>query len=160
MLRYVSYDIVFQEVPGEVSLAINISGCPNRCKGCHSPYLMEDIGEILDEKALSGLLDRYKRAITCVCFMGGDSEPQMIDRLAEFVRKSTAGQLKMAWYSGKRDLSPYCSLPNFDYLKLGPYIETLGGLDSPGTNQRFYKIANGTLIDQTYCFVKKEVFAF
>ena len=27
-----------------------------------------------------------------------------------------------------------------DYIKVGPYKEELGGLDSPNTNQRFYKI--------------------
>ena len=27
---------VLQEVPGEISLALSISGCPLRCKGCHS----------------------------------------------------------------------------------------------------------------------------
>ena len=29
MLKYANYDIVFQEVPDEVTLAINISNCPN-----------------------------------------------------------------------------------------------------------------------------------
>ena len=35
MLRYVHEDIVWQEVPGEVSLAYSIAGCPLRCPGCH-----------------------------------------------------------------------------------------------------------------------------
>ena len=30
-----------------------------------------------------------------------------------------------------------------DYLKLGPYDERFGGLDSPTTNQRFYRIERG-----------------
>ena len=30
-----------------------------------------------------------------------------------------------------------------DYLKLGPYDERLGGLDSPTTNQRFYRVERG-----------------
>lgn len=44
MTKYVDYDIVFQEVPGEVSLALNISNCPFKCEGCHSPHLRENIG--------------------------------------------------------------------------------------------------------------------
>ena len=28
MLKYVNHDIVFQEFPDEVTLAINLSGCP------------------------------------------------------------------------------------------------------------------------------------
>ena len=36
MLKYVNTGIVFQEIPDEVTLAVNISGCPCRCHGCHS----------------------------------------------------------------------------------------------------------------------------
>lgn len=39
MLKYVDTAIVFSEIPDEVTLAINISGCPNKCKNCHSQYL-------------------------------------------------------------------------------------------------------------------------
>lgn len=38
-------------------------------------------------------------------------------------------------------------------LKLGPYIETLGGLKSETTNQRLYHIVNGTMEDITYRFL-------
>ena len=48
MLKYVNTDIVFQEIPDEVTLAINISNCPCHCPGCHSHYLWEDIGLPLD----------------------------------------------------------------------------------------------------------------
>ena len=75
MLRYVDYDIVFQEIPDEVTLAINLSNCPNRCKGCHSPHLLENVGESLTEESLGHLLQKYGKAVTCVCFMGGDAEP-------------------------------------------------------------------------------------
>ena len=85
MLRYADYDIVFQEIPGEVTLAINLSNCPNRCKGCHSPYLMDDIGEFLTEESLSWLLQKYGKAVTCVCFMGGDVYPLEVERLAQFL---------------------------------------------------------------------------
>lgn len=155
MLRYVSYDVVFQEVPGEVTLAINISGCPNECKGCHSPHLQEDIGQELDFVALSRLLTRYQHAITCVCFMGGDSDPEAVEGLASFVKTNTS-RIKTAWYSGKSQFPRNGSLEHFDYLKLGPYIERMGGLESPITNQRFYKIENNTIVDYTYSFTKKE----
>ena len=45
MLKYANFDIVFQEVPEEVTLAINISNCPNQCPGCHSKYLWENKGK-------------------------------------------------------------------------------------------------------------------
>jgi anaerobic ribonucleoside-triphosphate reductase activating protein len=155
MLRFVNYSVVFQEVPDEVTLAINISGCPNKCKGCHSPYLMENTGDILSHEVLASLLNRYKNAITCVCFMGGDSEPKAIEELSFFIRRLTDNRMKTAWYSGKRSLPQDCSLGYFDYIKLGPYVEELGGLDSPFTNQHFYRIEDGRMIDNTKRFTKK-----
>lgn len=152
MLRYHNYDIVFQEIPGEVTLAINLSNCPNRCKGCHSPYLMEDIGETLDEEALDVLLEKYGKAITCVCFMGGDIAPREVAALSGYLHARSNGQIKTGWYSGRQQLPEGCSYRHFDYIKLGPYIERLGGLNSPTTNQRFYRIRNGEMVDMTDCF--------
>ena len=42
VVRYYNFDIVFAEIPGETTLAINIANCPNRCPGCHSPHLQAD----------------------------------------------------------------------------------------------------------------------
>ena len=44
MLKYVNTGVVFQEIPDEVTLAVNLSGCPCRCPGCHSRYLWQDVG--------------------------------------------------------------------------------------------------------------------
>ncbi len=145
MLRFVSYDILFQEVPDEVSLAVSISGCPNRCVGCHSAHLMGDVGQELCEESLAGLVDRYRGSITCVCFMGGDAEPQTIERLAEFVHSQFG--LKSAWYSGRNNMPS--DLNFFDYVKLGDYREALGGLNSRTTNQRMYRITDGKREDIT-----------
>ena len=35
-IKYVIDEVVFREFPDEVTLALNISGCPNHCPGCHS----------------------------------------------------------------------------------------------------------------------------
>ena len=42
MLKYTTHDIVFQEFPDEVTLAVNLSRCPNACPGCHSAALQGD----------------------------------------------------------------------------------------------------------------------
>ena len=86
MLKYLNTQVTFAEVPDEITLCINITGCKNGCKNCHSPYLAEDIGEILDEDALEEMVLANK-GITCIAFMGGDSDPESINRLAEFVKK-------------------------------------------------------------------------
>jgi anaerobic ribonucleoside-triphosphate reductase activating protein len=147
-MKFASYDIVFQEVPDEVSLALNITGCPLRCKGCHSPHLWEDIGEVLDEQAIDSLIATYSGDITCVALMGGDADPKTVERLIRFVKLRG---LKTAWYSGRQALPDGFEVRLLDYLKLGPYVEALGGLKSKTTNQRLYRVeSDGSLKDITY----------
>ena len=130
MVRYHNFDIVFAEIPDETTLAINITNCPNRCPGCHSPHLQRDGGERLDAEALQGLLDRYGRSVTCVCFMGGDAAPHEIARLAETVRRSCPA-LRTAWYSGRERLPEGFDLTRFDYVKLGPLDRGARSADRP-----------------------------
>ena len=154
MLKYVNTKVVFSEVPDEITLVINISNCPYKCKGCHSPYLGTDIGEPLYPEILERLIDNNK-GITCVAFMGGDSDPDEIHRLAVTV-KIIFPDLKVAWYSGKDTLHKRIKLNiiDFDYIKIGSYKEECGPLNSKTTNQRFYKVENNTLIDITNKFWK------
>ena len=142
MLKYANFDIVFQEVPDEVTLAINISNCPNQCVGCHSKYLWEDRGETLDKESLDKLVDQYRTGITCVCFMGGDADPKYVNTLAKYVHKTFPKQ-KVAWYSGRQRVPSYVKKADFDYIKVGPYIAHLGCLKDCTTNQRLYKKASG-----------------
>lgn len=153
MLKYVNTMVTFSEVPDEITLCINITGCKIGCKNCHSPYLAEDIGEELNSHSLKKLIDDNK-GITCISFMGGDSNPSDIDALAQWVKINYP--LKVTWYSGKQELSKDINLKWFDFVKLGPYIEELGPLNSKTTNQRFYKVSNNKLIDITYKFREHE----
>lgn len=155
MLRYADYDIVFQEIPDEVTLAVNLSGCPNRCPGCHSPHLQGDTGRVLDEAELRALLDRYGRSVTCLCFMGGDAAPHEIARLAECVRRLQPG-LRTGWYSGRDELPEGLRIRSFDYVKLGRWIADRGPLSAPTTNQRLYRVhADGTTEDITDRFRRR-----
>lgn len=147
MLKVASYDIVFQEIPGEVTLALNLSGCPCHCPGCHSQHLWTDTGDELTVGLLDALIDQYKGLITCVAFMGGDQAPEEVARLAESIR-----DLKTAWYSGRMNMPSVES--RFDYVKIGPYIESLGGLKSEKTNQRLYKRVGEEWQDITSVFWK------
>lgn len=156
MLRYADYDIVFQEIPGEVTLAINLSNCPNRCMGCHSPHLWEDSGEPLTEKSLGDLLLKYGRSVTCVCFMGGDASPEEVRLLAVYLHRQTEAAVKVGWYSGRPALPDGFDPAPFQYIKLGPYIEQAGGLKSATTNQRFYRVEAGKMVDITDRFFSKK----
>lgn len=150
MLKYTDVLVSFQEVPDEISLCINISNCPCHCKGCHSAYLAEDIGNPLGYWSLNHLI-KSNKGITCVCFMGGDSEPEWIATLAFRIRRNFP-ELKVAWYSGRQYIPDNFPLKHIDYIKIGPYIPELGGLDSENTNQIMYKIEDDKLIDITYRF--------
>lgn len=155
MVRYHNFDIVFAEIPDEVTLAVNITGCPHRCEGCHSPHLREDAGARLDGDALAALLGRYGDGITCLCFMGGDGDPQGIADLAVQLR-GMAPQLRVAWYSGCDALPEGVAAETFDYIKLGPYMAARGPLSSPTTNQRLYRVGrDGAMEDMTYRFRRR-----
>ena len=104
MVRYANHDIVFREFPDEVALAINLSGCPNACPGCHSAYLQTDAGDELTSARLDALLDGLDGLITCVGFMGGDADPSGVRSLAVHVRRRWP-KLRTGWYSG-RDVVP------------------------------------------------------
>jgi anaerobic ribonucleoside-triphosphate reductase activating protein len=56
--------------------------------------------------------------------------------------KSRYPHIRTAWYSGREVLPDGFDVTVLDYLKLGPYIEALGGLKSPDTNQALYRIYN------------------
>ncbi|GJG65086.1 hypothetical protein PRLR6025_28890 [Prevotella lacticifex] len=156
MLKYVNTDIVFQEVPDETTLAINLSLCPCHCPGCHSQYLWTDTGQPLTVEALDMLIaSDGANAITCVSFMGGDNDPSAVDRLALYVH-TRYPNLKTAWYTGRTVVSPDVDRQNFDYIKVGPYIRHLGPLKSPSTNQRmFRRRPDGSFEDITARFWKR-----
>ena len=155
MLKYANFDIVFQEVPDEVTLAINISNCPNQCVGCHSQYLWKDVGYVLDKDSLDELVEKYQSGITCVCFMGGDAEPYDVANLAMHI-KNKYKDMKTAWYSGKNELPDAFHAETFDYIKTGRYDAALGALDSRTTNQRMIKrLADGRVKDITSRFQKQ-----
>ena len=154
-LRFNGYSVVMQEVPGEISLALNITECPHHCPGCHSPELAESIGDYLDDK-LPELLDLYGDMITCVCFMGGDQHPDGLLRACEYIHNYDP-TLGLAIYSGADmldDIGPAAVL--MDYIKLGPYVAELGGLDCKTTNQvMFKKVAPGRFQNITETFWRK-----
>lgn len=155
MLKYVNHDIVFQEFPDEVTLAINLSRCPCACPGCHSTYLWGDHGEELTLARLLALVEQYGDTITCVGLMGGDNDPQAALQLLHQLRQHNP-HLHTGWYSG-RDALPH----EFDplkaptYVKIGAWRQALGPLSSPTTNQRMLHFApDGSSSDITHRFHK------
>ena len=155
MLKYVNTGVVFQEIPDEVTLAVNISNCPCRCPGCHSKYLWADTGNPLTESVIDQFVLEFGNDITCIAFMGGDNSPADVDALACYIHQRYP-QLKVAWYSGRTIISSDVHKTDFDYIKIGPYIAHLGSLKDKTTNQRLYKkLDDDTFKDITSSFWKK-----
>ena len=138
MIKYIPQDtqVTFAEIPDEITLCINLSQCPHRCLGCHSPYLREDIGDELTNETLIKLIKKNP-GVTCVCFMGGDGDKE---KLIELAKDITNMGLKTAWYSGEKEINLFEFGWFFDYIKVGPYIKSLGPLNKQTTNQKLYKI--------------------
>ena len=158
MLKYVDILVSFSEIPDEITLCINISQCPNNCKGCHSPWLREDTGTPLTYSELIKLI-KQNTGISCVCFMGGDKEPWEVVKLAKLIREDFPN-LKTAWYSGSESVDHQ---NQFNYVKTGPDIESLGPLNSETTNQRLVEYNLSTELgpswymkDITYKFWKND----
>jgi len=144
MVKYHDAMVVFEEIPNEITLAINITNCPCKCPGCHSKFLWEDTGTELTIEELDTLLEKHD-GITTVCFMGGDASPETICALAEYVHEIK--KLKVGWYSGMDNYYKDINFDWFDYIKLGHYDDKLGGLNKETTNQKLFKIIHEKVND-------------
>lgn len=142
-----NFQIVFQEVPGEISLCFSISGCNIRCEGCHSPFLWkEGNGRLLTVEHYNTLLDRYNDYATCVLFMGGEwHEQELIDKLQ--IAKSAG--YKTCLYTGEETVSKSI-LSKLTWIKTGRWKNELGGLESRITNQKFIETTSNNILNHLF----------
>ena len=161
MLKYLYTKQVYSEIPEEITLGISISGCQIHCNGCHSRDLWEDKGTQLTRKGLENLIISNE-GITCLLLLGGEHDIDNLINLFYYV-SVTFPKIKTAWYCGL-DMIPKDKeeiLDYLDYVKIGHFDLNLGGLDSPDTNQKLYKVNHtqkgNELIDITYKFHRHEI---
>ena len=135
MIKYVPEltDIVLEEVPGRVTLAVEISNCRGSCIGCHSPFLKDDIGEELTPEVVDRLI-AANFGVNCFLFLGEGRDRAALLELAAHVRSLG---LEAALYSGRQEVED-AIWAAFDYVKVGPYIAEYGPLNERTTNQRMY----------------------
>ena len=84
--------------------------------------------------------------VNCFLFLGEGNDMPALIRLADYVREIG---LEAALYSGRKDVEKDLYL-TFDYVKIGPYMEHFGPLNSPTTNQRLYKVTHDTSAKPDY----------
>ena len=147
MLRFVHEDVVWQEVPNEVSLAYTIAGCPLRCPGCHSTYTWNpQQGETLSPAYLQQRLADYAGLLSCVLFFGGEWQAAA---LLDCLHTARAAGLKTCLYTGLEE-APAALLPELTFVKTGAWRRERGGLDCPDTNQRFIRTADGAVLNHLF----------
>lgn len=149
-MRFLKEEIVFQEVPDEVSILFHITNCPYKCKGCHSSEVNKpNVGKILTNKLFREILMQYQGLATCVVFWGGEWERSTLIEKLQIAREL---EYSTCLYSGLDDISD-AIFKELTYLKVGSYQENCGGLDSETTNQRFYRVS--TMENLNYRFQRK-----
>lgn len=159
-MKYKEHFIVCSEFPDEITLAFNITNCPHKCKNCHSPWLQKDEGEELTSEVLDKMIKKYNEDISCVGFLGGDSNINELNLLAKHIKEKYNNTIKTGWYSGNDEIDKDVDVSLFDYIKIGHYDEKYGPLNKKTTNQVLYEIhhTNKTeYVDITYKFWKNEL---
>lgn len=146
-LRIERYDIVMEEIPTELSLSFSCTGCPIRCPNCHWKELQDpNRGHKLTIDEYIQILDKYKDFVTCILFFGGEWNK---DCLKDFLIIARSYGFKTALYTGLSDINDDIK-QYLNYLKIGPYIENLGPLNSIKTNQKLINLDTGEILNKYF----------
>ena len=161
MIKYVPEmtNVVLEEIPDRLTLAIDISNCTGLCEGCHSPFLRRDVGVELTPEAIDSLI-AGNFGINCFLFLGEGNDHAALMAAASYVRRAYPS-LALGLYSG-REIVEEDVWELFDYVKIGPFRPSCGPLNKTTTNQRLYRIlhnADGTrtVDDITFRFWRKGI---
>jgi len=150
-MYYYNFQVVLQEVPGEVSLCFSISGCPLRCDGCHSPFLWKvGNGNLLSLERFEQILVQYENLASCVLFMGGEWHEKT---LVSFLNLANKRSYKTCLYTGETQVSD-AILKELTWLKTGQWERHLGGLSSPDTNQKFIDVKTNQILNNLFTKTK------
>lgn len=142
LVPVVSTGITLNEVPDKVAFFIELGSCTQRCKGCHSKELWEEVKE---PTSLDVLLKEAEEAIDkgadAIVLMGSTCNGLNIKELS-IILQALSDIAPTCLYSGSDNQKLNFFLAentNITWIKTGSYKEELGGLSSPKTNQRFYR---------------------
>lgn len=146
MLKFYSKQVVFQEVPNEISISFSIAGCPLKCPGCSWKTAVSSMLEKqLTDEYYYKALEEYKNLASCVLFYGGEWDKQDLIhklRIAKSMNYKTCLYTGLTFEKVDKEI-----IDNLDYIKVGPYIAALGGLDSPKTNQKLINLKTNEIMN-------------
>ena len=142
LVPVVSTGITLNEVPDKIAYFIELGSCTQRCKGCHSKELWEEVKSLTSlADVLRGAENAIESGANAIVLMGGTCNKMSIPDLLQLL-------------GGLSEIAPTCLYSGLDdeetntyiaehsgitWLKTGSYKEELGGLSSPTTNQKFYR---------------------
>lgn len=142
LVPVVSTGITLNEVPDKVAFFIELGSCTQKCKGCHSKELWE---EVKTPTPLDDLLAEAEQAIdkgaNAIVLMGGTCNGLLPEELF-IILQALSEVAPTCLYSGSDDEKLnrfFAEETNITWIKTGSYKEELGGLSSPTTNQKFYR---------------------
>lgn len=150
-MKVSSINTSFIDFPNKTSLIVFMSGCNIGCKGCQNPKLQNpDYGVDI---VVDDIVKEYNSKGLCngIVFSGGDPLYQYGELLAYC--KELCSIADIAVYTGETfDNVPVELFEYIDLLVTEPYIEELGGLSDPKTNQRCWDIIDGVPVENKKYF--------
>lgn len=156
LIPLVDFGFTFNEVPDKLAFFLELGECSQNCPCCHSPELQED----LDTKTpIEDIRELAEQAIddgaNAIVVMGGTTSRNLSrDSLVSLLRELSC-VAPTCLYSGSPDEEEDKKIAeegDCTWLKTGPYIDALGGLQSTRTNQRFYHRHYAKTINKHDCF--------
>lgn len=155
-----STGVTMMEIPDHLAFYIEFGNCKQKCKGCHSPHLWEDVENKTNmEDLLASARDAVSKGANAIVLMGGTTNGfstahliSLIDKLAEIA--------PVGLYSGNDDYELNLLIAmstRLTWIKTGSYRVDKGGLMSAKTNQKFLRKENVNLgcvvfVDESYKF--------
>lgn len=162
--------ITINEVPDRMSVYFEIGECRQNCKGCHSPHLHTQIKDKMSVADMKSYAQRMiNEGANAIVILGGTTNGLSLVDMKNII-DTLSDVAPVCLYSGTddKDINEWITdHTGVNWIKTGSYKEDLGGLQSPKTNQRFYRVCvsycydmfgtitscRPNLIDETYKFL-------
>ena len=156
------FGTTLQEVPDHLAFYIEFGECTQGCKNCHSQHLWQPLDSHMSIEDVINYAEKIvEMGANAIVLMGGTTNNIPFGVLIMLINK-LAELAPVCLYSGSGNTTEdfyIAKYSNLTWLKTGKYEDTLGGLQSPTTNQKFYRKEklgcspiDTLLIDETYRF--------
>lgn len=145
--------VTLTEIPDHIAVYFEIGGCYQNCPGCHSPHhKLEGVLSSID-CLVSYTEDQKEKGANAVVLMGGTTSKYLNKHELSNIIQTLSKILPVGLYSGDSRDDFFMNNKNLRWYKYGSYVESLGGLTSTTTNQKFYqrsKCGEWELINELY----------